>query len=133
MGTQTALQQMVFTTWSEYIRKNKNKKLRAVERNLVSGDKQLVQMVFGVWKSWQEAEHKKKKSKIGRMQVAEKAIAGHNGALILQVFKAWDRYHDEVLFHKKKEELENTKGCYDQEGLDMSQKEIDQVRKEMDE
>merc|ERR1712048_52829 len=134
-GTQNALQTMVIQTWAEYIRKNKdkNKKLRAVERNLVSGDKQLVQMVFGVWKSWQEAEHKKKKSKIGRMQVAEKAIAGHNGALLLQVFKAWDRFHDEVLFHRKKEEMENTRGCYDQVGLEMSAKEVEAVRKEMEE
>merc|ERR1711920_1094864 len=69
----------------------KNKKLRAVERNLVSGDGQLLQMVFGVWKAWQENEHKKKKSKLGRMQVAEKAIAGHNGALMLQIFKAWEK------------------------------------------
>merc|ERR1712048_837221 len=134
-GTQNALQMMVIQTWAEYIKKNKDKskKLRAVERNLVSGDSQLLQMIFGVWKTWQEAEHKKKKSKIGRMQVAEKAIAGHNGALLLQVFKAWDRFHDEALFHRKKEELENTKGCYDQVGLEMSQKEVDALRKETEE
>jgi len=90
-------------------------------------------MVFGMWKSWQEAEHKKKKSKIGRMQVAEKAIAGHNGALLLQVFKAWDRFHDEILFHKRKEEMENTKGAYDQVGLELSQKEVETVRKEIEE
>merc|ERR1712151_414809 len=134
-GTQNALQQMVITSWADYIKKNrdKSKKLRAVERNLVSGDNQLLQMVFGVWKAWQEGEHKKKKSKIGRMQVAEKAIAGHNGALLLQVFKAWDRFHDEVLFHKKKEEMENTKGAYDQEGLELSQRGVEAIRKEMDE
>merc|ERR1712048_1192808 len=134
-GTQNALQTMVIQTWADYIKKNKakSKKLRAVERNLVSGDSQLLQMIFGVWKTWQEAEHKKKKSKIGRMQVAEKAIAGHNGALLLQVFKAWDRFHDEVLFHRKKEEMENTKGCYDQVGLEMSAKEVEAVRKEMEE
>merc|ERR1711953_970845 len=134
-GTQNALQTMVIQSWADYIKKNrdKNKKLRAVERNLVSGDNQLLQMVFGVWKAWQENEHKKKKSKIGRMQVAEKAIAGHNGALILQVFKAWDRYHDEAIFHRKQEEMANTKGCYDKEGLEMSAKEVAAIRAEMDE
>lgn len=131
-GHGSALQQQYVVEWAKLVHagKDKAKKMKAVERNLVSLALQMVQMVFSTWKNRQESEHRKKQKKLMQLKSAEKAIVRSSVTLIHQIFGVWWHEKGKSKQCKMKDDLANAKGVIDVEGLEKSRAELEKIHKE---
>jgi len=130
-GRGTTMQKQVLHEW--YVRvvkaREQKKKMKAVERNLVSSGEQMVQMVFSQWKAWQEMEHKKKARKMRSMASAEKSLQGNLKVLQQQIFAAWQRQKDITKTERMKTALANCKGAVDEDALLQSREELAELER----
>jgi len=135
MGRGDALKAQIVQTWHSFVKKTKDKvkKMKAIERNLVSSAQQVVQMVFSTWKAWQEVEHKRKAGKINALTAAEKTIKNNSRQVLEGFFSAWLQFTDAEKIARVLEEIANTKGCVDLAALARSQAEVEKLRAEMEE
>merc|ERR1719321_819444 len=100
------------------LRREKKKKMKAVEKNLVQSAEQMVAMIFTNWKAWQEREHTHQARKARNMACAEKALQGNMQVLVQQVFFALVREKDKSKTERYRQALDSCEGAgVDEEGL----------------
>jgi hypothetical protein len=88
-----ALQAVVFQTWASDTKKDKdrNKKIRALEKTFGAQDRGLQLVVLTSWQPWAVMEARKKKAKQHSMKSAIKSITGGQSMLMLHLSLAWAR------------------------------------------
>jgi len=88
-----ALQASCYQSWAQDIRKNreKNKKLRAIEKTLGAGAAGIKLLVTTAWKTTTIMDLRTKRAKQRSMSSAMKSISGNTDLLMTQVCMSWAR------------------------------------------
>jgi chromosome segregation ATPase len=88
-----ALQAACFKSWAEWVSKNreKNKKLRAVEKTLGASDEGLKLLVFSAWRTLAGTQARTARSKARTMNSAMKSINVGQELLMTQICMSWFR------------------------------------------
>merc|ERR1719506_2944108 len=83
-----ALQAACYQSWAGDCRKNrdKNKKMRALEKSFGAQDTGIKMVVWGAWSSWSKVEARQKKQKQHSMKTAVKSISGGQDLLKCHMF-----------------------------------------------
>merc|ERR1740117_969370 len=88
-----ALQAACYKSWADYIRKSreKNKKLRAVEKTLGASAQGTLLLVHSSWRNTTIVEGRKKRGKNQAMKTSMKSITSNQDLLMTQVCMSWAR------------------------------------------
>lgn len=107
-----ALQAACFQSWAFDCRKNrdKNKKMRALEKSFGAQDMGVKAVVFGSWQTYAKLEGRKKRAKEHSMKSAIKSITGGQAVLKCHLFLAWARYASQDKLVKVEPEIKALEG-----------------------
>lgn len=103
-----ALTAMVFQSWSADVRNNKdkNKKMRALEKSFGAQDSGKKMVVLTSWHNFAAVEGRKKRAAERSMKTAMKSITGNQDLLQCHLFLAWARYASGDRLNKLQSELD---------------------------
>lgn len=109
-GTQ-GLAGEIFEVWSTWfkVNKDKNKKMRAVEKTIGASAKGLQMLVFTSWQSTASDEARKKRAKEKNMARGNKAVGGYQELLMCHLTLFWARVCKAAILDKAKAEIEDAK------------------------
>eukprot|EP00927_Polykrikos_kofoidii_P065800 TRINITY_DN61516_c0_g1_i1.p1 TRINITY_DN61516_c0_g1~~TRINITY_DN61516_c0_g1_i1.p1 ORF type:complete len:728 (+),score=153.98 TRINITY_DN61516_c0_g1_i1:116-2299(+) len=133
--TQAALKAQCVQLWSLEVRKlrERNKKMRTIERSLARTGAQLLQLVVRCWKDMQDAQQGRTGKKIRNLSSAEKMITNSTLEILKQTFNVLVRHRDDSKNERLGSDLAGIKPRFDEAGLEASKIRLAQLRQEMEE
>jgi hypothetical protein len=106
-GSNAAIIAVVFQTWSQDFRKNKdrNKKIRTLEKSFGARDAGLKMVVVVSWQAIAKVEGRKKRAKEQSMKTAMKSVSGNIDLLLIHILLSWARAASSNKADKVNEEI----------------------------
>mmetsp|Transcript_101789 Transcript_101789/g.287105 ORF Transcript_101789/g.287105 Transcript_101789/m.287105 type:complete len:729 (+) Transcript_101789:200-2386(+) len=107
-SSQEAMQARVIASWANLKKamNDRDKKMKAVERSLISSGAALVQYVFQNWRQYYEKSKKRSANKASSMRQGLKFVQRREEAMVSKTFSAWGAFRRKACYLTLLEELE---------------------------